>query len=166
MRYEIPEHTSERLVVGRYWNGAGEGLHMLLAGIAMIGGAFMFLSHANQLPWMVIGAAVLSGVYGLFFLWRFRSHGRRFEEGLYIFDKPRGVFELCQRTERGTKVQSYPLASVRGAVAQDISDEGFAQYLVICLADNQGVHLNWHTLRVGETDRVCKIINEFLGLSP
>jgi hypothetical protein len=169
MNYEIAEHSASRLVVRRYWTGKGEGLHMLIGGIVLlvVGPFFAWQSLGN----IAIGVTLLfaaGGPVGAIFIWQSNRQRRRIEEGLYVFDKRRGVFELSHRTERATtKFESYPLELVQAAVAYDISTEGYARRLVIVLRDNRSAGLfNWLTHVSGDAERASQVINEFLGIAP
>src|SRR5262245_42413590 len=139
MLYQIAEHTPDRLVVRCYWYGAGEARHMLVSGVVFTAAAVVFTAtSARAVPgWVTALVILVGGTLGVFFLVLSRSHRQRFEEGLHVFDKRRGVFELCTNTERGSTVESYPLASVEGAMAQNVSDEGLGQHLVIRLQGNK-----------------------------
>jgi hypothetical protein len=167
MLYQIAEHTAERLAVRRYWDGRGEGMHMLVSGIVMLiaGPVFCYHSFMNGVP---IGVPLLFGgaaLVGLFMIWLSRRQRKRVEEGLYVFDKRRAVFELSHRNERGvTKAEVYPLDLVKAAVAEDIGSEGYARRLVILLRDNRSAALhNWTTFIHGDAERASQTINEFLG---
>jgi hypothetical protein len=169
MPYEIAEHSADRLVVRRYWNGKGQGLHMRISGIVYLVAAIGFASSGGisatppLVSIMFVGVAPIAGV---FFLWLGRRHRRRVEEGLYIFDKRRGVFELCHRNERATTfAESYPIDTVRLAISDDIGTEGYARRLVIVLRDQRAAALyNWLSFAPGDTERASKAINNFLGL--
>jgi hypothetical protein len=169
--YEIAEHSAERLIVRRYWDGRGEGRHMFFQGIVFIVVGTFFPYHIltapdPRPPWLALafGSGLLLGP---FFIWLSYRQRKRIEEGLYIFDKSRGVFELCHRNERGTtKSESYPLDLVRGAVAEDIGTAGYARRLVIVLRDNRIAALyNWTTFIHGNAERASDAINAFLGLN-
>jgi hypothetical protein len=167
MFFEIAERTADRLVVRRYWDGKGQGLQMLIQGIVYVVAGIVFsIASMSGGPWLV---RLLFGSFpllGVFFIWWSRRQSRRIEEGLYVFDKRRGVFELSHRTENGfTRSESYPLERVRGAIADDIGNEGYAARLVIVLSDNQVASLNnWTTFVRGDAERASQAINEFLGI--
>jgi hypothetical protein len=167
--YEIAEQSADRLVVRRYWSGRGEGLHMFVSGIVFLFAAVCFASSGriSTTPLLVsimfVGVAPIAGV---FFLWLSPRQRRRVEEGLYIFDKRRGVFELRHRNERSTTVaESYPIDQVQSAIADDIGSEGYARRLVIVLRERRAAALyNWMSFIPGDTERASKAINDFLGL--
>jgi hypothetical protein len=169
--YEIAEHTADRLVVRRYWSGRGEGWQMVYQGVIFTIGGIVFPYFILTAPdpggprWLALlfGSGLLLGP---FFFWLSFRQRKRIEEGIYVFDKARGAFELSHRTERGIiKFETYPLDQVKAAVADEFGSEGYACRLVIALHDGRFAALyNWSTFTVGTTERVSAVINAFLGV--
>src|SRR5262245_59025579 len=164
----IAEHTPERLMIRRYWSGQREGWHTRVQGVVFLGVAIIFVvTSARFVEWWVTALVILvGGTLGVSFVLMSRYQGRRFEEGRYTFDKPRGTFELLERNERRSDVKSYPLTSVREAVVREEPDDenGPSYYLEVRLLDNTGVYIHWFSGQPDEILQLTKLINDFLGM--
>lgn len=170
MLYQIAEHTPDRLVVRRSWDGRRDAVTSFIhSGVYLaFGTAVAAGSGGVGMPWwgrllVFAGAVALCALS----VWSGYRSWRRVEEGLYVFDKGRGVFELSHRTERESTInETYPLALVQEATAPDIGSEGYAGRLVVVLKDGRTAALHhWITYNRADVEKTSRTVNEFLGVT-